>query len=163
MRMLWRHVMVNTHCTWLPGATKGFRNRKHRIHSSGDYKHPPPEREHQGLREFNQQRAGEPIEIPPDQREAIGRAFVKHLRKAGYTILAVSVSAEHVHALVLLPDHRATIRRIIGRCKQYGTRAARPRITGELWADGGEFKRVKDRSHQLRVYVYILTKQGPWA
>jgi REP element-mobilizing transposase RayT len=163
VRMVWRHVMVNTHCTWLPGAKKGFRNRGHRIHSSGDYKHPPPPEEHQGLREYNERRAGTPTEIPPELRDAIGRAFVKRLRDEGYTVLAVAVSAEHVHALVLLPDHRATIRRVIGRCKQYGTRAARSVIRGELWADGGEFKRVRDRAHQLNVYEYILTKQGPWA
>src|SRR3954452_9817242 len=163
MRMRWRHVMVNTHCTWLPGSAKGFRNRRHRIHSSGDYKHPPPAGEHKGLREYNQLRAAKPLEIPPKLREKIGRSFVKRLRDEGYTVLAVSVSAEHVHALVLLPDHRATVRRIVGRCKQYGTRAARPTLRGQLWADGGEFKLFLERSHELNVYEYILTKQGPWA
>ena len=162
-RMRWRHVMVNTHCTWLPGAEKGFRNRGHRIHSSGDYKHPPPAHEHVGLREYNRRRAGRPCEIPPELREKIGLAFVTRLRHEGYTVLAVSVSAEHVHALALLPDHRGTIRRIVGRCKQYGTRAARAILLGEIWADGGEFKPVRDRAHQLNVYQYILTRQGPWA
>ena len=78
-------------------------------------------------------------------------------------MLAVAVSAEHVHALVELPNDRGRIREIIGRCKQYGTRAARPFMLGEVWADGGEFKPVRDRSHQLNVYEYILTRQGPWA
>ena len=163
MRMSWRHVMVNTRCTWLPGSEKGFRNRRHRVHSSGDYKHPPPAHEHEGLRNYNKSRAGEPRTIPPDLRERIGRAFVKRLRDEGYTVLAVAVSAEHVHALVLLPDDRSTVKRVVGRCKQYGTRAARSGIRGELWADGGEFKPVTDRAHQLNVYEYILTKQGPWA
>jgi REP element-mobilizing transposase RayT len=161
--MLWRHVMVNTHCTWLPGERKGFRNRKHRIHSSGDYKNPPPRLEHLGLRDFNLRRAGKPVEIPKEVRERIGRAFIKRLRREGYTVLAVAVSAEHVHALVELPNHRGRIREISGRCKQYGTRAARPPMTGEVWADGGEFKPVRNRSHQLNVYEYILTRQGPWA
>src|SRR3954471_5641470 len=146
MRMRWRHVMVNTHCTWLPGSAKGFRNRRHRIHSSGDYKHPPPAGEHKGLREYNQLRAAKPLEIPPKLREKIGRAFVKRLRDEGYTVLAVSVSAEHVHALVLLPDHRATVRRIIGRCKQYGTRAGAP---DDPWANLGRRGRVQARPRTL--------------
>src|SRR5688500_4508779 len=162
-RMRWRHVMVNTHCTWLPGAEKGFRNRGHRIHSSGDYKHPPPPQEHAGLREYNRRRSGTPVQIPQQVRQLIGLAVVARLRHEGYTVLAVSVSAEHVHALVLLPDDRGMIKRIIGRCKQHGTRAARPTIGGELWADAGEFKPIRDRAHQLNVYEYILTKQGPWA
>ena len=161
--MLWRHVIVNTHCTWLPGAAKGFRNRDHRIHSSGDYKNPPPPLEHVRLRDHVRRVAGRGAEIPASSREAVGRAFVDRLRKEGFTVLAVSVSAEHVHVLTELPNHRPTIRTIIGRCKQYGTRAARPTVAGELWADGGEFKEVRDRWHQLNVYEYILTKQGPWA
>jgi len=32
---LWRHVIINTRGTWLHGDSRGFRNRKHRIHSSG--------------------------------------------------------------------------------------------------------------------------------
>jgi hypothetical protein len=45
----WRHVIVNTRCSWLHGDLRGFRNRKHRIHSSGDYRNPPPPEEHRVL------------------------------------------------------------------------------------------------------------------
>ncbi len=35
------HVMFSTRGHWLPVDPRGFRNRDHRIHSSGDYTHPP--------------------------------------------------------------------------------------------------------------------------
>ncbi|HEX3314753.1 MAG TPA: hypothetical protein VHR72_07680 [Gemmataceae bacterium] len=31
---------LSTYGSWLPGNPRGFRSRKHRIHSSGDYKNP---------------------------------------------------------------------------------------------------------------------------
>jgi hypothetical protein len=38
----WRHVIIKTRSSWLHGDERGFRDRGHRIHSSGDYKHGPP-------------------------------------------------------------------------------------------------------------------------
>src|SRR5947207_10093448 len=53
----WIHVVVGTYRSWDFGDERGFRSRKHRIHSSGDYKNPPPKREHEGLRKrFKAQR-----------------------------------------------------------------------------------------------------------
>ncbi len=37
----WYHVMGNTYGTWLPGSERGWRERHHREHVEGDYKHPP--------------------------------------------------------------------------------------------------------------------------
>src|SRR5262249_17500638 len=45
---LWRHVIISTLNSWLPGDPRGFRAVNHKIHSSGDYKNPPPG-EHAGL------------------------------------------------------------------------------------------------------------------
>lgn len=36
----------------------------------------------------------------------------------------------------------------------------RPTLSGQVWAEGGEFKVVNDRSHQENVYLYILLDQG---
>ena len=161
--LLWRHVMVSTRCTWLHGDRRGFRNRKHRIHSSGDYKNPPPASEHEGLREYHRARSGTPRLIGPHLREVVARAFLSRLLKEKFLVLAVAVSERHVHALVLLPDDRALIREIIGRCKRAACEAVKHEMTGALWADGGEFKQVRDRAHQLNVYKYILVDQGPGA
>jgi hypothetical protein len=50
----WWHVQIGTYCAWLPGDKRGFRNRDHRIDSTGDYRDPPPPDEHAGLREYNE-------------------------------------------------------------------------------------------------------------
>jgi hypothetical protein len=49
IRRCWRHIIVNTKNTWFHGDDRAVRDRDHRIHSSGDYKNPPPEGEHAGL------------------------------------------------------------------------------------------------------------------
>ena len=51
--MLWRHVICHAKNTWLHGDERGFRDRDHRAHSSGDYYNPPPKDEHQGRCEHN--------------------------------------------------------------------------------------------------------------
>ena len=79
--MLWRHVTLNTKNSWLPGDERGFRNRDHRIHSTGDYKTPPPKQEHAGLRRYNETGAGDMIEIEAALRPLIVRAFTTWLLK----------------------------------------------------------------------------------
>lgn len=55
--MKWRHVVISTRSSWLPGSPRGWRSRNHKRHSSGDYKKPPPPDEHEGLREYVEKRA----------------------------------------------------------------------------------------------------------
>src|SRR2546428_13711944 len=98
--MAWWHVIISTYNSWLPGDRRGFRSRDHKIHASGDYKTPPPPEEHAGLRRYHQQRAGEPVVIPEDCREVVGRAILAKLKKENYRVLAISVAATHSHWLV---------------------------------------------------------------
>ena len=48
--MPWFHIMLGSRCSWLHGDARGFRDRKHRLHSTGDYKNPPPSKEHADVR-----------------------------------------------------------------------------------------------------------------
>lgn len=112
----WRHIIINTRCSWLHGSICGFRSRQHRIHSSGDYKHRPPKEEHEGLRRYLRERSDDPIDIPPADRERAGRAFLDRLRKEGCQTLALAVAGRHLHALTEMVDDRASIRTIIGCC-----------------------------------------------
>ena len=97
---------MGTYRASLPGDRRGWRSRGHRIHSSGDYKNPPPADEHDGLLQYNRARSDEAIIIPPRCRAVIGGCIVDHLTAESYRVLAVSVSRTHAHILAELPDLR---------------------------------------------------------
>jgi REP element-mobilizing transposase RayT len=157
----WRHVIISTHGSWLPGDPRGFRNRRHRIHSSGDYRDPPPPAEHAGLYRYNKARSATPVVIPPAIRSVIGQSIVQTLSEENHRVLALSVSGMHTHFLVELPTNLTQLRAIVGRCKCNSSRAVRKLLPGKVWAEGGKFLRVRSNGHQQSVFAYILTRQGP--
>jgi hypothetical protein len=95
--MRWRHNIINTKDTWLHGDPRGFRNRKHRIHSSGDYKHRPPKGEHANLHRYMKDKSKEEVTIPYELRQIIGRAIMTYLKEIGIRVLAISVGKVHSH------------------------------------------------------------------
>ena len=98
--------------------------------------------------------------IPVEVREFAGRAFLKRMRKASCPVLALAVADRHLHALVEMPDDRKAIRRIVGWGKSSASEAMQPTLSGNIWAEGGEFKMINDKSHQENAYLYILLDQG---
>ena len=162
--MMWRHVIISTRRSWLHGDGRGFRSRKHRIHSSGDYRNPPPEGEHGGLHRYHEKRAkGDAIKIPRRLRAELGRAVVGKILAAGYRVLVLAVSAKHLHVLVELPVDPARTRRIVGTWKTVRTKATREALPGSIWGEGGKYKPVKDRGHQRAAFKYIRDDQGAGA
>ena len=156
--MLWRHVVINTKSSWLHGDRRGFRSRNHRIHSSGDYKNPPPPTEHVRLHDYQRKRAQETVVISRERRVDVLRELVARFRKEGFTILCAAVTDKHAHALVELPDHRPTIKQVVGRAKRYaGDRSGH---VGAVWSAGGTFEPVDTPAHHRRVYAYIYDEQG---
>src|SRR2546425_200573 len=115
--MQWWHIVISTYASWLPGDPRGFRSKKHKIHSSGDYKNLPPEGEHQGLHAYSKKISGEKVIIPNHLWPVVGGAILKHLKKLNRRILALSVSATHCHMLVELPQDEKEARHIVGQCK----------------------------------------------
>lgn len=160
---VWRHVIINTRGTWLHGDPRGFRNRKHRIHSSGDYRNPPPHGEHAALHEYHKDRSAREVHIGRDHRAVIGREIVRHLQTRGYRTLAIAVTKVHAHLLVELPDSLDDVKAIIGDAKRLSSRAVKPSMPGRIWAAGGTYKRVVEQSHQKRAFDYILYGQGEGA
>ena len=158
--MRWRHVIISTHCAWLPGDKRGWRSRDHRIHSSGDYKNPPPPEEHDGLLRYNKARSAKPVIIPTTCRATVGQTIVRYLLDQKYRVLVASVSGMHAHVLVELPAPLPQVRRIIGVCKAKSSGAIRKAIPGRVWAEGGKYLWVEDRSHLVEAFRYIRDKQG---
>src|SRR5687768_11393954 len=101
---VWRHIIINTHGSWHHGDHRGFRSRDHRIHSSGDYRNPPPAGEHTSLLSYRKRQCPDEVHIDTRLRPIIGRAFIEKLRAMGYRVIAVAVTKIHAHAVTELPD-----------------------------------------------------------
>jgi REP element-mobilizing transposase RayT len=160
---LWRHVIISTKSSWLHGDKRGFRSRKHRIHSSGDYKNPPPPQEHEGLHEFHKKRSRTEVHIPEEKRAIIGRAFLRELELQGYLVLAMAVAKVHLHALLEAPHEISEVKKIIGEAKRTSSRMVCESIPGGVWGEGGKFKPVMDKKHCESGHDYIIYEQGPTA
>jgi REP element-mobilizing transposase RayT len=160
--MQWRHIVFCTHNSWLPGDPRGFRNKKHRIHSSGDYKNPPPAGEHAGLFQHAKKISGEPVVIPKELQERMGRAMLAELQKQDCTVLAIAVAANHVHILVEMPKEPTKYRAIVGRCKTAACYAGRTEMPGRIWGRNATYKPIKDQQHQRNTYRYVLNQKDAW-
>ena len=158
---MWRYVILSAHASWLHGDKRGFRDRGHRLHSSGDYKKPPPEGEHESLHRHIQQRSKGKVVFSHALRSRIGTAFVDKLDAMGYRCLCAAVGRTHAHCLVELPKDIATVKKEVGKAKQAASLAVGDVLPGQIWAEGGKFKPVTTRSHLNRSYRYILEEQEP--
>jgi hypothetical protein len=161
--MHWRHVIVNTHSSWLPGSPRGFRNRKHRIHSSGDYRSPPPPGEHEGLHRYNAGKSSPQVEIPQELQGVVGTTLVNYLAHERFVILAASVSDVHAHFVVELPCALVKVKEIVGSAKERASRQLSVHIDGFRWAAGGTYKLIDSEKHLRAAVQYVATKQEPSA
>jgi hypothetical protein len=162
-RKAWWHVDLGTYCAWLPGDNRGFRNRDHRIHSSGDYRNPPPVDEHKGLREYNLNRHAEPVRIPRAIRLRVATAIAEALNAAGHNVLVVSVADKHAHIEAELPIDLAAYRKAIGDAKLASSRSITELLPGRIWARGDKHDMLRDESYRGNVYGYVRDRQGPRA
>lgn len=161
--MRWRLVTISTYASWLPGDERDFRSRRHKIHSSGDYRRRPPEGEHSGLLRYSRRIAGRPVVIPRRCRATVGEAILRKLEKLGYRVLSLSVSGMHAHFLVELPDSLRAIRHIVGQGKTVASYAIRDVLPGRVWAAAGDFEPVDEKEHQLNAYRYPFKQKHAWA
>ncbi|MBX9678230.1 MAG: hypothetical protein K2X38_05650 [Gemmataceae bacterium] len=157
----WRHVIISTYRSWLPGDKRGFRSRHHKIHSSGDYKAPPPIDEHAGLRSFHKA-DGAKVVIPHELKEVVGRKIIEKFAKLELRLNAIAVSSTHSHWLAELPEDRTEAKRIVGEIKAIAAQAIRKQIPGGIWARGAKVTPVDTPRYQLNVYHYILDQIGAW-
>ena len=156
----WHLVTINTFGTWLHGSPRGFRSRRHRIHSAGDYRSPPPPGEHAGLFRYRKERSRPPVTLTHALKPIVAIALRRWLIDAGYRVLAVSVCFDHAHLLVELPEGRRQIRAVIGSAKKFASRAIRHELPGTVWSAGCD-SRPKDRKWSVAGSVrYIRDRQG---
>ncbi len=156
----WYHITLGTHGSWLPGDPRGFRDRKHRIHSSGDHRNPPPTGEHRDLHQYHKQHTSQTTVLPAELRGIVSQKLVNHLNKLKHQVLAVSVSGMHTHLLAELPCNRDQAKHEMTRCKQAAALAVREHLPTKLWAKGLGLKPIRDRQHQLNTFDYIRRHAG---
>jgi len=136
----------------LPGDERGFRNHGHRVHSSGDYRHLPPEEEHKGLRHYASRIAGDPVEIPEGLRVIVADCVAEKLERINCPTRIVAVTRTHVHALVRC---EGDVMRAAGRAKQYASHQVRAALPGNIWGQRSKIVRIKDERHFRWVIRYI--------
>ena len=161
----WWHLVLTGRYTWLPGDRRGFRNREHRIHSSGDYKTPPPREEHELLREHYHDAATQVRLFDSAARVCIGEAMLAKLRKMNLRCLTLAVSPSHAHILVECEDDYQAAQRVASKLKQASSYAVRDTFPGKIWARLGKPIPIRDRQHHQKVFHYILNharKEGAW-
>jgi REP element-mobilizing transposase RayT len=163
MREAWFHVIFSTFGTWLRGDRRGFRDHDHRIHSSGDYKTPPPAIEHAGLRNWTiRVMHKDPVRLAPELRSRVGVALLRKLAEHEIQVLAISVSGEHVHLLGRFPHE--TARKIVGLAKAHASHTIRDAIPGVVFAKKCKLEPIQDREHHVNTFRYIVDHQeeGAW-
>jgi hypothetical protein len=160
--MLWRHVIISTWNSWLPGDPRGFRTEEHKIHSSGDYRNPPPPGEHAGLHEYSERLSDDAVVLPWELRAVVGRRFVTKLQQLHYQVLAAAIAGTHAHFLAELPEEIKQTRKVIGECKSASSHSIRHWLPGRVWGHLGSFKPIRSTRYQRNVYRYILEQEDAW-
>ncbi|MDY7107662.1 MAG: hypothetical protein SYC29_03405 [Planctomycetota bacterium] len=157
------HAICTLYGNWPPGDPRGWRSRRHKRHSSGDYKDPPPPGEHEGLhRHARSSMTTAPARLRPDQYPLVGRAFLWKRNALGCSARILSCGPTHLHVLFDGPAGDATP--VLGKCKQYSSlKLADHR--GQLWGERAKIIRVRDLPHARNTFAYIrdhALKEGAW-
>ena len=159
----WFHIQGHTYGTWLRGDARGWRARNHREHIDGDYKSPPPAGLYGALRKRSKELMKQSaVRLNPPQRCIAGRAMIETLLAIGVQVIAVSVSALHFHLLARFPS--TNVRGLAGQAKRRSSWVLGSHgLPGTVWAKRCGVLPIKNRSHQVNVFRYILAHAGEGA
>ena len=161
--------MCNTYGTWVRGDRRGWRERHHRGHVEGDYKHPPKKGtfEKVGARSRDLMNR-DPVRLEREVCEVALRSFVDCLVEHGSVVLIACLDASHLHILMQCRDKRP--RQRLGWAKLAATRAVKKFLnahgtamglsldlkTGEgIWGKRSQCAPIRDAGHRLNTLKYI--------
>jgi len=109
---------------------------------------------------YQRERSSPKLTIDRVLRPLIGQALVDHLLDDHWLVLSTSVSSDHAHLLVMLPDTPRFVRAVVGEAKRVASRAVKRQLPGTVWSAGCDAERVRDSQHLWNAYRYVLTRQG---
>jgi REP element-mobilizing transposase RayT len=104
--------------------------------------------------------SGEAIDLVKELHALVGRTLVAVLLERDFRILAAAVADRHAHVVVELPFEIATVKGRIGDAKRKSSRSVKQWLPGRVWAAGGTYKLLTDRSHLKNATQYVLYEQG---
>lgn len=160
----WWHVSWNTYGTWLPGDPRGFRNRDHRIHSSGDYKRRPPESEHAGLHRYSKRVSDHEVVLKTASlRKEVCQALLDTIDEMEVRCMVVTVCRVHVHLVIELPIEEASFRTSMTRLKTYSSAKVEHKPQSRLWARLWRNDLIDTPEYRQTAFEYDRDKQGPYA
>ena len=160
----WYHATFSTHNSWLPGDPRGFRSRKHKLHSSGDHRNPPPIGEHAGLHAYSKSISEQALVLDPGCRAIVGNAVLGNLKKHQRKCLVIAAGGMHVHTLVELSANSKEAKQAIGYAKLSASMSLNPQIPGRVWARGCNVRPIRDEEHHRNTFGYIERhrEEGAW-
>src|SRR5437867_10159350 len=156
----WWHTWWGTHRSWLPGDRRGFRSHGHRIHSSGNYKNPPPKGERQGLYEYHRQRGEGATKIPRELRLIVTKEIAESLQRAGFRVMVVAVGPTHAHGVPELPIELRAYNKALGKAKCDASRKIRKALPGRIWARRDKHRMLRNPRSREDAYLYVRDDQG---
>lgn len=175
----WWHVNGDTYGTWLRGDSRGWRARHHREHVEGDHKNPPPEGKYEYQERLSRRLMKRPVVHLSKQamRVACGE-IAASLQRHDIEVIGVCVDYHHFHILARFPDGDTdgpwrkrrdgktglgVVQHFVGIAKKDSGRALSDGALvapGGVWGVRARCLPVKDRSHQLNCYRYIIAHRA---
>ena len=173
----WFHMTSGTYGSWLRGDPRGWRERNHRRHVDGDYKHRPSPGT--GVDELALSKAlmnREAVRLTNDLRRVALIAVVTTLMAWGVEVLVASLDDHHLHVLARVRDGQTRkrlgwaklaatkkVKEALELLKAHGIAVGLDLLPGDgIWAKGSRAEPIHDRAHQLNVipYIYDHARRG---
>ena len=109
----WYHCTAHTYGAWLPGSELGHRERHHREHVEGDYRHRPAESDREQLERSRRLMKRGVVWLPMEARREACRLIAEALRYHKVEFAELVVTAMHLHLLARFPPSPDLISKLI--------------------------------------------------
>jgi REP element-mobilizing transposase RayT len=159
-------ITSTTYGTWLPGDARGFvstvhNDDGHRVRHNEfgtPYDAGIPELESSAQKLMR----GTPVFLGSAQALVVKEQFLETVAHRGWQLHAVSVMANHFHAVVESPPEVHSTK-ILGDLKSYASRALNSRwqkpVAGTWWTEGGSRRSLSNEEAITKAIVYVAARQ----
>ena len=149
-------ISFRAHGSWLHGDHRGSIDRFHNSYGS------PYIRPNESWRRYNQQLLKDPLRLfGARERASVRKAIIESCRRRRWSLQAVNVRTNHVHAVV---SANCTAELVLNALKANATRQLRQdglwSRASSPWADKGSKRMLWSEESVARAIDYVLNRQG---